>query len=95
MNIKRAYDELDSQKFQLFEDGYAFDMVMIDTDGMPHHASIGDGQQMSLMCLISLCDLFRTAGNGNIEDFAESVKRQLIRFNNEMYDGFIQQNPKS
>lgn len=95
MNIKTAFKELDSQKFQLLEDGYAFDMVMIDTNGMPHHTGIGDTQLMSLMCLISLCDLFRAAGSGNIEDFAESVKTQLIRFNNEMYDGFIQPNPKS
>lgn len=89
MRIKNVFDELDNQKFDLNEEGYAFDFVMVDRDGVPYHTGIGDSSQMSLMSLICLCDLFRTGGDGDIEKFAESVKRQLIRFNNELYDGFI------
>lgn len=91
MNLKQEYDKVDRAKFDLMEDGYAFDFSVIDQRGQLHHCGIGDAGQMSLMCLISLCDLFHNGGTGTVEDFADSVRDTMVRFYKEQYPGYIRQ----
>lgn len=85
MNIKTTFDNLDKNKYDTLQHGYAFDYVLIDRDGTPYHTGIGTSEQMSLMSLISICDLYKYGASGqvSIEDFAESVKQGIIHFYHE------------
>ena len=88
MNVKTVYENLDKNKYDILNHGYAFDLVIIDRDGTPYHSCVGTAEQVTLMDLISITDLYKYAAKGevNIEDYAESVKESIIRFYNEHRD---------
>ena len=85
--IVEIFKRLDDEKFTLLPRGVAFELVIRDkAAGQYMHTGIGDGLDMSLMSLYSLVSLYTTLertgqlkDNISIEQFAESVKDQVIK----------------
>ena len=80
--LTKIFTRLDKAKFDLLDKGYTFDFMLIDRNNDYMHTGIGTGENMSRIALINLYDLFnvRTDKSVNIEQYAESVKRNLIKF---------------
>lgn len=78
--IKRVYKELDKAKIELYmKQGVAFDFKMID-GGEIWHTGMGSAGEMTVMTLQALCDLFQGAEGVTFEEYAESVKDNLINY---------------
>ena len=76
------FNKLDENKFDIQKNGLAFDLVIIDEKGHGQHSCIGLPEQVSIMSLVSLADLYIESSypDVSVEDYAESVKQKLIRF---------------
>ena len=85
--IVEIFKRLDDEKFSLLPRGVAFELVIRDkAAGQYMHTGIGDGLDMSLMSLYSLVSLYtalektgQLKDNISIEQFAESIKDQVIK----------------
>lgn len=88
MDLMDLLGKLDAEKYDLLGTGYAFDLVIIDKDGSPYHVGIGTAEQMAIMNMIKLTDMYTGAAKKavGIEEFAEGVKKSLIRFYDEYKD---------
>ena len=79
--INRINYRLDNSKYELHEKGVTFDFVAIMPDGTTLHTGIGTGGQMCELTLIRMADLFRiTDGAVTVEQFADSVKKNIIKW---------------
>lgn len=77
-NIKSIYDVLTGTDESELPLTYAY----IDDDSVCRVAMFGDEEEMTVMALSVLLEVFMELADGvRIEDFAESVKQELIRFN--------------
>ena len=74
--------ELDQVKYRIMEEGCAFHLTVLESDGTHNNIGIGTGADMSLMVLIQIRDLYDLAAKSGItpEDFAESVKTSIIKY---------------
>ena len=85
--IVEIFKRLNDEKFTLLPRGVAFELVIRDkAAGQYMHTGIGDGLDMSLMSLYSLVSLYtalektgQLKDNISIEQFAESIKDQVIK----------------
>lgn len=82
-NINRIMEKLDVEKWNVYQKGYAFQMITLNIkDDEFRNVGIGDGEEMTLLNLVALDDLYTNGASEEIpfEAFAESVKQNLIMF---------------
>lgn len=77
-NIKKLYEVLeDTDKTELALT-YAY---IDDDDGMCRVAMYGDGEELTAMALSVLIEVYTELADGvKIEDYAESVKQEIVKF---------------
>lgn len=77
-NIKRFFDLLgDVDEVEL-----PLSFAYLDDEGACHVALYGDEEEIPAMILSMLLEFYAEKGEGaTIEEYAESVKQELIRFN--------------
>ena len=77
-NIKRLYELLNEAEHSELALTYAY----IDDDDNCNVAMFGDEEEMTAMALSVLLEVYMDLADGvRIEDYAESVKQELIKFN--------------
>ena len=77
-NIKRLYELLNETDHSELALTYAY----IDDDDNCNVAMFGDEEEMTAMALSVLLEVYMELADGvRIEDYAESVKQELIKFN--------------
>lgn len=75
-------DKLDRIKWNINKEGCSFHLTVLEKDGTHRNVAIGSGEDMSVMILIQLRDLFDLAAKQGVtaEDFADSVKESFLRY---------------
>lgn len=96
-NINRIMEKLDIEKWDVYKKGYAFQMTTLNVrEEVFKNVGIGDGEEMTLINLVALDDLYNIAAAEGIpfEEYAESVKQNLIQFHRmrteELYEDLME-----